>query len=88
MIMSEKAPYLAARLNELKEIEAKLEAELAPAREAHDRLVNAPELAAARATIKRCNAELLPIKNELAALAKALPGYKGGIAIESGEFSG
>jgi len=86
--MPEKAPYLAARLNELKVLEAKLEAELAPAREVHDRLVNAPELAEARATIKRCNAALLPIKNELAALAKALPGYKGGIAVEAGEFSG
>lgn len=85
LVRPAKAPRAAALKEQLEAEKASLEAELAPARAAYDRLINAPELLAARAKIKEVSAKLAPILNELAALARA--GGARGIKAEAGQFS-
>ena len=79
-----KAPLTAALYEKLKAEEARLEAELAPAREFYEKVMGDPKLAEARATIKRVNAALLPVKNELAVLARA--GGAKGMALGAGAY--
>lgn len=69
--MAHKSPRVAALKAELETKKAELLARLAPARELHDKHVNDPAYLAARKTIKEVNAELAPIENELAQLARA-----------------
>jgi hypothetical protein len=80
-----KTPLVSALKVQLEAKQAKLEAELAPIRELYEKLVNDPKLAEAKAAILRINAELGPIKNELAAIVRA-EGTKS-ITVEPGIYS-
>ena len=79
------APRAAARHAELKAEESRLEALMAPAREYYEKWVNDPKGLECKQIIKKVNAQLGPIKNELAALARA--GGSKGIKIEPGTYS-
>lgn len=70
---------------QLKAEEARLEAALAPARAVYEKKINDPELIKARQIIKETNALLGPIKNELAALARA--GGAKGLKAEPGVYT-
>jgi hypothetical protein len=80
-----KTPLVDELYAKLKAIEAELEARLAPARAYYEAAVNDPKLLAARKDIKEINAKLLPVKNELAALARAR-GAKS-IKLEQGTYN-
>lgn len=80
-----KAPLTAALRAKLEAEKARLEAELAPARVLHDAHVNDPAYLAAKATIKRVNAELFGVLNELAALAR--PTAAASLKAEAGEYA-
>ena len=71
-----KAPALQARFKELSAKKAEVLKTLEPARTTYDKLINAPELLAARKAIKEGNKLLAPIDEELAVLARGL-GAKG-----------
>ena len=81
-----KAPRATALYNELKQAEAKLEAELAPAREYYEKHVNDPKYIAACAAIRRLSNELFDIKNDLAAMARLNPRNKS-LQVEGGQFA-
>jgi hypothetical protein len=80
-----KAPRADALRAELEAEEARLLAILEPAREYYEQHCNDSKYLAAKRLIKEVNAALGPVRNELAALARA----KGsnGIKVEPGEFS-
>lgn len=67
----DKSPRASKLRAELKEEEAKLEAELRPHREYHDRHVNDAKYLEARKKIKEISKKLAGVKNELAALARS-----------------
>lgn len=79
-----KAPRSLQLYEELKVEEARLEAILVPAREIYEKKVNDPELIKARQVIKETQAQLAPIKNELAVLARA--GGARGLKAEPGVY--
>lgn len=62
---------LRKRHAELLALQQALRAKLEPARADYERLTNDPRLLAARQTIKAVNAELAPVEQELASLARA-----------------
>lgn len=79
-------PRLATLKAELQKREAELEAKLTPYRADYERLLNDPRLIECRKAIKQINSELLPVKNELAALTTV--GRKNiTIEIEPGEYA-
>lgn len=83
--MSEtKAPITAALKAKLLEEEARLETQLAPHRDLHDRHVNDPKFLAAKRAIKEISPKLAAVKNELAALARA--GGAKSLKAEPGEY--
>ncbi len=67
-----KSPFLHDRLKALLKEKEELWKELQPARDTYERLVNDPELIAARKKIKESNSKLGLIDQELAFLTKAL----------------
>lgn len=73
------------RLAELLEQKQNILAELAPHREAHDRIVNDPALIEARKKIKEANAALAPVEEEISSLARALGGKV--MNTESGKYT-
>lgn len=79
-----KTPLTTALKDKLEAEEKKLMEELAPHREFHDKHVNDPKFIKAREKIKEISNKLGPVRNELAALARAR-GSKG-IQAEAGEF--
>lgn len=80
-----KSPRSDALKRELEAERDKLQAELAPYREDYERLANNPRLIECRLHIKRINALLMPIMNDLAALVRA--GGSKGIQAEAGSYS-
>jgi hypothetical protein len=85
MAETTKAPMVRALRARLEAERDRLLAELAPHRELYERLINAPELVGARAAIRRIGAELGPVQNELAALARA--GGATGIQADPGVYA-
>lgn len=80
------SPRLREIYEDLKAQEEDLLAELQPHRDFYEKHVNDPHYLEARAKIKEISARLAPVRNELAALARALGGR--GIAAEGGTFAG
>jgi cell division septum initiation protein DivIVA len=81
-----KNPRLQAIYQELLAQEESLLAELQPHRDFYEAHANDPRYLEARAKIKEVSGRLAPVRNELAALAKALGGRA--IQVESGAFQG
>ncbi len=79
-----KTPLVDQLRAELLKQKAALLEKLTPAREAHDRLVNHPELIAARKAIKELSPQLAAVENELARLAP--PTHR--LAAEEGRYVG
>lgn len=83
--VSEKTPRLKQMFQELHQRKAELVAKLRPAREFYEAHVNDPRYLEARRVIKEVSAELAPIDNEIAALARALGAR--GIKADPGVFA-
>ena len=66
--------FARARYAELTELKALLVEELQPFRDDYERLTNDPRLIECRAKIREMNAQIGPVDNELASLAKLLGG--------------
>jgi hypothetical protein len=83
--MSAKTPRVSELKAQLEKEKAELEALLAPAREFYEKHCNDPQYLASKKIIREVNAKLVPICNELAAIARAA-GSKG-IKVESGTYT-
>lgn len=83
--MTDKTPRLTELKDALLAKEAELEAKLAPFLDYYDRAVNDPKLLEAKSAIKALRAELIPIKNELAALSRV--NAKASMKVESGHYT-
>lgn len=80
-----KSPLVEALRKKLTEEKERLEKEIAPYREYHDKHVNDAKYLEARKRIKEINAELGPVCNELAALARSTGAR--GMRVEPGQYS-
>jgi hypothetical protein len=81
----EKAPRARALYEALQKEKAVLLAELKPFRDFYEAHVSDKRFTEAKARIKKINALLFPIDNELAALARA--GGARGIKVEAGNYT-